>query len=219
MSDLLGMLTALVLTLALFSRIWRPNRAFRWASHLLLGAWMGYIAAVVLKQILWGTLLRPFLQMPLAHPETIIALALILLLALRLSRRPALRAWGILPLGMLAGGGSALLVAGALRGSLLPQLLVPAQLHFLPDTFPWWDAAAVTAATFATIGILIYFNRRSAATPASHILDSLSLLGYYTLMIGFGALLATTAGARITLLIDRMQYLITLIQQLFGIAA
>jgi len=213
------MITALILTLVLFSRVWQNNRAFRWAAHLLLGAWLGYIVAVMLRQVLWRLVFRPFLQMPAAHPEVLITFVLMLLLTLRLSSHPALRSWGILPLGMLAGGGSALILAGALRGSLLPQLLIPAQLHFFSDTLPWWDAAAVTAATLATIGIIMYFGRRDLNAPSSLLVDGMALLGYYVLMISFGAVLATTAGARITLLIDRVQYILTLIQHLIGLSA
>lgn len=216
MRDILGTLTALALTLAILSRVWRPTRVFRWASHLLLGAWLGYIVAVVLKDVLWGEVLLPFLRMPLAHPETIVLFFLILLLTLRLSKHPRLRAWGMLPLGILAGGGSALILAGALRGSLTPQLLAPAKLHFLPQGMLWWDVFAVALATFATIGILVHFTRRTTPEPPSLGLDLLSLLGYYTLMIAFGALLATTAGARITLLIDRIQYIIDLLRHLLA---
>lgn len=215
MSELLGTFMALALTLALLSRVWQATRAFRWAAHLLLGAWLGYIVALVLKEILWGEVLLPFLRKPLAHPETVILFGLIFLLALRLSRQPHLRAWGILPLGILAGGGSALIMAGALRGSLTPQILAPTQLHFLPDSMLWWDVIAVALATFATIGIIVHFTRRKNSEPSFFGLDILSLLGYYTLMIAFGALLATTAGARITLLVDRVQYLIDLFRALF----
>ncbi len=216
MSETLGIITALLLTFALFTRIWRNNRLFHMAAHLLLGAWSAYIVVVLLRSVLWGMLLRPFLQAPAGHPEAIVALLLMLLLALRLSTREDVRDWGMVPLGLMAGGGSALIVAGALRGSLLPQLLVPAQIHYFPIEMLWWDAGAVVLATLATVGIILYFHKRDSEGPSAPVLDILALLGYYTLMIAFGALLAATAGARITLLIDRIQFVITMLRHLFG---
>jgi len=99
-------------------------------------------------------------------------------------------------------------LAGALRGTLTPQILAAIDLHFFPAS-PGFDALAVLLATVMTVSVILFFHDR--AQPASETspgwLLALIKLGYWGVMIAAGALLATTAGARITLLIDRVHFL------------
>ena len=77
-----------------------------------------------------------------------------------------------------------------------------------------------------TISVLLYFQQRrqQPAGPEGHpghlwarqSLVGLGKLGYLAVMLAFGALLASTAGARMTLLIDRVQYLWRIWMQLLG---
>lgn len=207
MSDLPGLLLATLLTLAMFSRVWRPNLGFRLAERLLLGALAGYAAAVVTRGVLLPGVLAPLLE---GDSLALIPLALILLLALRFTARPGLRAWGLLPLGVLVGGGAALAVAGALRGTLAPQLLAPLQLRYLPAGPVWAELLAVVLSAGVTLTVLLYLWQGASRERKDERLGPLAWVGYAALMVACGALLATTAGARLTLLIDRVQYFLML---------
>ena len=206
----LGVLTATALTLLAFSRVWRLNSGFRAAEHLILGALAGYIAAVALRDILLPGLLIPLRHPFLAGPGALASLLLVVFLAFRFSSHPMLRNLGLLPLGLLVGAGGALALAGALRGTLVTQLLAPAALDFIPQSFAL-NFLAVIAATFTTIATLLTLARRNdeenARSLDNPLLRMITELGYLLIMAGLGALLAATAGARITLLIDRVQYL------------
>jgi hypothetical protein len=208
MSHLLGILLATALTLAIFSRVWRANPGYQAAQHLLLGALTGYVAAVLLRTTLIPALTGQLQNGPSGWLMLLLTILLILLLGMRFTGKSHLRAAGLIPLALLIGAGSALALAGALRGTLTPQILAAIDLHFLPAS-PGFDALAVILATVITISVILFFHYRTQ--PASETspgwLLALIKLGYWGVMIAAGALLATTAGARITLLIDRITYL------------
>ncbi len=217
MTSLLGAALATLITLAVFSRAYGDNRAFRWVSHLLLGMGAGYVAAITLKQVL----LPAFDPRAWIHPSQIgigiLAGALIAALGLRFSARPELRAWGLPSMGLVAGVGGALLLAGAMRGTLLPQLMAPQNIYlaFFPE-FPALDVISIIVATFTSLGVFLYLLPKREQTAekadswAQWIFDGWRLWGYWALMLALGALLASMAGARITLLIDRVQWLLGL---------
>ncbi len=218
-SVLLGSLLATVLTLAIFSRAFGAKKAFRWASYLLLGTGAGYVAAVAFKQVLLPAFSSDMLRIPLQFGVALAAVILTALLLLRMVPKPAARAWGLLPLGLMAGVGGALALAGAMRGTLLPQLMAVNQLHleFTPR-FPTLDALSVVMATLTSLGVLLFLlpGLDEKETPGENrpamikVLHGWRLWGYWALMLALGALLASTAGARITLLIDRVQWLLGL---------
>jgi len=211
MSTLLGIILASALTLIIFSRAFGPNAAFRLASHLLLGMGAGYVAAIVLKQVLLPAFSSAEFWRNAQLGAVAAAGALTVLLALRFSSRPAIRAWGLLPIGLMAGVGGALALAGAMRGSLLPQLMVVEHLDFTP-AHPALNVLSVALAAMTSFGVLLYLlpGAGKDETPGGRLLAGWRLWGYWALMLALGALLASTAGARITLLIDRAQYLLGL---------
>ncbi len=208
MPYLLGVLLATVITLALFSRVWRANAGYQAAQHLLLGALAGYVAAVLLRNTLLPALTGQAQNGASGWMMLLLTLLLILLLGMRFTNKSQLRAAGLIPLALIVGVGSALALAGALRGTLTPQIMAAVDLHFFP-AIPWLDILAVMFVTTMTIGVILFFQHR--AQPANETapvwLTLLITLGYWGVMIAAGALLATTAGARITLLIDRVYYL------------
>jgi len=217
MSYLLGVLLATALTLAIFSRVWRANPGYRAVQHLLLGALAGYVAAVLLRNTLMPALAGQAQNGVAGWLMLILTLLLILLLGMRFTNKPQLRAAGLVPLAVLVGAGSALILAGALRGTLTPQIMAAIDLQFFPAV-PWFDALSVILATILTISVILFFQYR--ARPASETsagwLMALIKLGYWGVMIAAGALLATTAGARLTLLIDRVYYLGEIWEQLLS---
>lgn len=211
MTTILGVLVATLLTLALFSRVLGEQRVFQYASHLLLGLGAGYVAAVVLRRVLLPAF-TPSALLSLGDWGTgLVAGLLILSLATRFSGRGSIRAWGWPALGLIAGVGSALVLAGAVRGTLLPQLAGVSQLHFLP-AYPKLDVLTVVMATLTSLGVLLYFLPPRPTTESRQwvhwLWDGWRWWGYAALMLALGALLASTAGARITLLIDRIQTLL-----------
>jgi hypothetical protein len=205
-----------LLTLVVFSRAWGPNLAFRWVAHLLLGLLAGYVAAVAVRTVLWPGLIAPLLDPAAAGPWLWVIAGLGLLLAFRFTADPRWQNLGLLPIGLVAGAGAGLALAGALRGTLVPQLLALGQADLLPGAPGWANSLAAVLSTVVTVGVIFHFQQRPGRDerPLPHVLPRpLAILadaGYLALMIALGALLAATAGARLTLLIDRVHFLISL---------
>lgn len=169
-----------------------------------------------MRTVLWPGLIAPLLD-PAAGGLWLWAIAgLGVLLAFRFTTNKGLQNIGLIPVGLLAGVATALAVAGALRGALIPQILALSQTDLLPGAPGWANSLAAVLSTLVTIAVMFYFQQRMGRDerPIPHALPRplaiLASAGYLALMIALGALLASTAGARLTLLIDRVHYLITL---------
>ncbi len=214
MTIFLGKLLATLLTLTVFSRAFVDSRMFRLVAYLLLGMGSGYLAAIVLRQVLLPAL-NPFYQFSAWQVGSgLTAFFLIGMMGLRFASRPDLRAWGLIPLGWIAGVGGALAVAGAMRGTLLPQLMAVNALSFFPG-LPALDAISVIVATLTSFGVLLFLLPdigKGYGIPAwgRRIFDGWRVWGYWMFMLALGALLASIAGARITLLIQRVTSLLAL---------
>jgi hypothetical protein len=214
--NFLGATFATLLTLAIFSRAFGENRAFQWASHMLMGLGAGYVGAVVVLQVILPALNPQTLLTPGQLGAGLAALGLTALLGLRLSGRERVRAWGLPGMGLLGGVWGALALAGAMRGTLLPQLMAPLALpkQFFPG-FQALDGLTILVATLTAMGVLLYLlpvsdRKEGEDSLARWVFDGWRLWGYWALMLALGALLASVAGARITLLIDRVQWLLGL---------
>ncbi len=208
---LIGAILLTLVTLAVFTRAWGPNVVFRWVAHVLLGLLAGYVAAVAVRTVLWPGLLAPLLDPATAGLWLWLIAGLAILLAFRFTSNSRLQAIGLVPVGLLAGVAAALALAGALRGTLLPQVLALSEMDLLPGAPGWANTLAAALSALVTISVMLYFQGRGGASerlsrPAGY----LARAGYLTLMIALGALLASTAGARLTLLIDRLYYLAAL---------
>ncbi len=208
---LIGAILLTLVTLAVFTRAWGPNVVFRWVAHVLLGLLAGYVAAVAVRTVLWPGLLAPLLDPATAGLWLWLIAGLAILLAFRFTSNSRLQAIGLVPVGLLAGVAAALALAGALRGTLLPQVLALSEMDLLPGAPGWANTLAAALSALVTISVMLYFQGRGGARqrlprPAGY----LARAGYLTLMIALGALLASTAGARLTLLIDRLYYLAAL---------
>jgi hypothetical protein len=217
MTTTLGILLATLLTLAIFSRVVYPHAVFRWVSHLLLGAGAGYVAAIILRQVLLPAFSFRELQNPLHLAIVLVSVLMIGLMALRFATHEAVRVWGLLPLGTTAGVGGALALAGMMRGSLLPQLMAVEKLQFVASV-PALDLLSIVLATLTSLGVLLYLlpspdEARLLDEEQSFgrwLLSGWQLLGYWALMLALGALVGSTVGARLTLLIERVQFLLEL---------
>ncbi len=209
-----GILLASLLTLLIFSRAFLDTRAFQWSAYALLGMAAGYLAAVILQQV-WLPALSPRLQW---HSADIVAGLLALfftgLLGLRLTSRADWQAWSTPVLGLLIGVGGALMLGGAMRAVILPQLAAPYTLNHFAG-IPWLHIISVLFATFTTLGVLLYLLPEQTSSFKQDswsrwLVDGWRLWGYWALMLALGALTASVAGARITLLVDRIRWLLAL---------
>jgi hypothetical protein len=189
----IGLTLGGILTLAIFSFLYKDNPIYKIAEHLFVGLAAGYYLALEARQVFWPNLLGPLLTE--GRLLNLIPLALVLLLFTRLVPRVAwLSRWSM---GLLIGAFSGLAVIGFAQGDLLPQIrgnLVPLW------TGGWAGSINNWILVVGLISSLFYFffsveHRRGPGVVAK--------IGIYFLMISFGASYGFTVMARISLLIGR----------------
>ena len=233
-AELPGTWVALLLTLFIFSSLWRDNALSRLAEHLLIGTAAGYAGVVAVRQVLIPRLVTPLLIDPVGNGHLLVPAALaVLWLAPFFGReraaagrlRPLSRWAGSLGLALLFGVGAGLIVGGAWLGTLWPQALAATRVG--QGLRNLWLLVITT-------GVLRFFydrfSGRSAreATPragkfrttAGWFLQIWSWIGQAALFIAFGVIFARAGTARLALLIDRLQFMILAAEEtgLLGVA-
>jgi hypothetical protein len=110
---------AAVVTLGVWSYLAGERRLLHVAQLLLAGLATGYLALIAIREVLVPQLLTPLLANPAAHPDLLLDLVLVGILALApwLPRRAV-----ALPAAVLVGGTAAYALSGAIIGTMLPQL-------------------------------------------------------------------------------------------------
>jgi hypothetical protein len=198
MWDHIGIWAAALLTLAIFSFLYRENPVYRFAEHLLVGVSAGYYLVQYCFSAIYKKLYVPvFLNQnwPLLAGGVLGALML-----LRFHRRTE---W-------LSRFAIAFYVA-AWAGYLIPSILQAQVLTQIRGTIlpPIGSATAGALLTgllllLGVVSILVYFYFSHEHHGP---LRTLSRIGITFLMIGFGASFGYTIMGRITLLIGRIQFL------------
>ncbi len=206
---LAGVWTGAVLTIMVFSYLLSDSPLFRVAEHLLVGTALGFAAVVAVHQVLIARLATPLLQDSVANAHLAIPLALGVLLLAKIY--PPLAWVGNPSMALLFGVGAAVAAGGALTGTLLRQAQAT-MVSLSPGEDP---AAAVNnlILVVGTLGTLGYFYfSLEGGSRAGEFRRALSrswrMVGRGFIMITFGALFANALTTRISLLIDRAQFLL-----------
>ncbi len=225
LAEPIGAVIGFILTIMVLSYIIGDNFLFRLAIHIFIGVASGYAVVVILYNVLWYQVLVPVYVIATGAtgeslssyiirvvPAVILGIWMLTKLSPRLSR------WGTPVLAYLTGVGAATVVAGAVLGTIIPQVgasmnLFNRQSALLEGTnlVGWFiNGLIILAGTVATI---IYFQfgmrRKEENAPAERpvILDYISTLGQGFLIITLGVLFTGVYIAALSALIDRVRYL------------
>jgi hypothetical protein len=233
----IGFVTGLLLSLALFSFILRDNWLVRVAQYLLVGVSLGYAAILAWQSVLLPRLLRPLLDqsiflvqasaVPTRAPLLLVWIPLVLGLILWIAGIDHLRGWSsrdrhwpriwlrslaILPLGIMAGVGLGVSMAGAIQGTLAPQFLRAAAIG-VPLDMPPGALLLGLLTLLITGGALLYLQVGDAEIQGHTIPAFLRFfvrgwvwVGQRALWLAAGFLFAQLFTSRMTLLIARLEY-------------
>jgi len=213
MNDLIGAWVGIVLTLLVFSYLLGDSPLFRFAQALFVGVAVGYAVTVAVYQVLWPKLVKPLSEDAVTNWIYWVPLVLGILLFTKL--RADWSSLGNLPIAFLFGVGGALTIAGALGGTLVPQLsatlvsLSPAQgLDLLVNN---------VLLVIGTLGAFLSFrfivpakNPSSGMRALDTVARSWGRVGRWFIFIAFGALFASLAVSRFAILIERVNALLSL---------
>lgn len=188
-----------LLTLAIFSFLFRDNILYQFAEHLFVGASAGYLIAIT-----WHNQMVPNLFEPLFIQGNFVYIIPLLFGLCYFTRFiPKIGYLVRLPIAFLIGWGSGAIIPAIFQRDILKQtqgtLLVK-------EAFLRWDTGLwAIIMLVGVISVLIYFffskERKGIMKPAAN-------LGIIFLMLGFGASFGYTVMSRISLLIGRLQFLL-----------
>jgi len=199
MTDQIGVWVGAILTLLVFSYLLGDTPLFRIAQAIFVGVTIGYAATAAIYLVLWPMLFDKLF----ANPVFIVPLVLGLLLLTKL--RTSWASVGNLSIAFLFGVGSALALGGALDGTLLPQLSA---------TVVPLDSLENVVLVVGTIGALLSFRFVQPQQPraGTRVLETVArgwgYIGRWFILVAFGALFAGTAISRVSILVNRVYFLL-----------
>ena len=232
-----GTWVAALLTLAIFSFLYKDNPIYKLAEHLFIGVSAGYYVSLeywnVVRPNLWNPLMEGMhhatmkavslgglaLKVPyFPGMLLLVPFALGLLLFTRFSTRFTwLSRWSI---AAMVGSYAGLAMIGALQGDLVAQIRANMIPLFAPGSFAALGAGGTANDTlFAFLNVLsnplIIFGLISTLVyfffSREHTggLGVVSKIGIWFLMISFGASFGYTVMSRVSLLIGRLHFLMS----------
>jgi len=191
MFEIISNIVAALLTLFIFSFLYKDNPFYRFAEYLLVGVTMGYAIPLVYTNAFIPFVYRPiFLE---GNFWLIIPSILGILYTFRfseklswLSRYPIVFGMGIVGMGVPMSMHSSVLVQ--MRYAMRPIDNINTLIIFI-----------------GTVSILLYFY---FSKPHKGLYGKFTNIGIWFMMVGFGASFGYTVMARISLLIGRIQFLL-----------
>lgn len=229
--DLISGALSFVFTLLILSYLIGDNPLFKIAVYLFVGVSAGYVAAVVFWQVLYPKLILPLWQASLSMDVLRLSFLLIpllgtLLLLLRIF--PGTSGAARMVMAFLVGAGAAVTLAGALTGTLIPQV------NATINAFDLQAAAARNISAFEVLGngaivllgvvtSLAYFHFGARQKPDGSakrfiLVDLFASLGRIFVGIALGVVFAGVYAAALTALIERVAAVVNFIRTLLGMS-
>ena len=217
-----GTWIAALLTLSVFSFLYKDNPIYKFAEHIFIGISAGYFVALEYWNVfipnLWNPLMESFRGLSPSGLLLLVPFALGLLLFTRFFPRIAwLSRWSM---AAMIGSYAGLAIIGALQGDLVAQIRANMMPFLTPESLAGLKAAAggnqlvfavleVLRNPLIIIGLLVtlvyfFFSREHKGG-----LGVVSRTGVWFLMISFGASFGYTVMSRVSLLIGRLHFLMS----------
>ncbi len=193
-----------ILTLAIFSFLYKENPFYRIAEHLYVGIANGYAITFYWHRVLVPSLFdRVGAQTtPLSTKIWLIAIAIIG--ALYFTRFIPRISWLVrIPIAIVLGYASGASIPRAIDAEIIRQLKATIITR---HSFANWQAGIW--AVIILLGVIATVSYFFFSTERKGILKPLSYTGIIFIMIGFGASFGYTVMARISLFIGRLQFLL-----------
>ncbi len=186
-----GVWVAALLTVGLFSWMYKENPWFRVVEHIYVGAQVGHLAIVGLQNV------QEMAWKPLTQGNMLLILPLAggVMLFSRWSRKYAYLSR--VPVAYIMATTAAVLISGTIKSSFLDQITATMKLGLTSVN----NVIFVISCVSATAYFLFTLDQKSIAGPVT-------LGGRYALMVAFGAAFGYTVMSRISLFTGRMQFLL-----------
>ena len=218
-ADLVWTLVGFILTLLVFTFLIGDNPVFRLTAYLFVGVMAGYVAVVIIYQVIIPRLALPMLAG--GAEERLLALVPLFLSALLLTKlSPRLSHLGTIPMAYLVGIGAAVTIGGAVLGTIIPQTRSAVQSFSSASSTHPGGVAEAAIFLLGTVSTLIYFQFQAHSRPGqpperSRPVRLIARFGEFFIAITLEAVFAGVYSAAITALIDRLDFILTVITTIF----
>jgi CBS domain containing-hemolysin-like protein len=217
--ELIWTVVGFLLTVMVLSYLIGDNVFFRLAAYLFVGLTTGYLAVLLINQVLWPHLIQPLASGNWTNLLWGIIPAVLALLLI-LGQIPKLSGLKRVPLAFLVGLTAAIAVGGAVFGTLIPQARAvisgfdPAAWYAVPET-TWLRIIDAVVMLLGTVSVLSTFHFGRKLKPKAQeeqrerplVLEGLSKVGQVFMGITLGAIFAGVFSTALLALIDRMAFL------------
>lgn len=190
---------AAILTLAVFSFLYRENPFYRAAEHLFVGVSNGYFITFT-----WHRILVPSLIDPVSHGQKLWLIAVAFVGALYFTRFIPKLSWLVrIPIAIFLGYGSGMSLLRSVEAGIIEQVKATIVTR---ASFANWQAGLW--AIIILIGVVCTITYFFFSAERKGVLKPISYVGIIFVMVGFGASFGYTVMARISLFIGRLQFLL-----------
>jgi hypothetical protein len=188
----IGIIIAALLTLCIFSFLYRDNPFYRFAEHLLVGISVGYVLVIALNTTVLPKLINPVFRD--VRFDYIIPGILGLFMLLRFYPKYA---WlSRISIALIIGAGAGVAIPATIQAKIF------AQMQDTMSSMASIDGIIVFLGIATTLAYFFFSKEHRGWFGAT------AKAGTWFLMIFFGATFGYTVMSRISLLIGRMQFLL-----------
>lgn len=197
--DTLGIWIAALLTIAIYSFLYKDNPFYKFAEHLLVGLSVGFLIVIAFKDTVVPKVIDPLF----VHKRLLVIIPVLLGL-LMFTRFWKQHAWLSRPaLALYIGFGAGVSIPAFMQSYILAQMKATISPFTQIVNFGDILNAVVVLVGLATTLIYFYFSKKHEGG-----FGVLAKVGIYFLMIFFGATFGFTVMARVSLLIGRVSFLL-----------
>ena len=191
-----------ILSLAIFSFLYKENPFYRVAEHVFIGVANGYLVTFY-----WHNILVPVLFKPLLAGRLILIISFIIGI-LYFTRFIPKISWLVrIPIGITIGYYTGAFIPAIIQASIIRQVQ---GTILTPANFAAWNAGpwGIVWSVIVFIGVLCTLSYFYFSKEHKGVLGVTSRIGIVFVMIGFGAAFGYTVMARVSLLIGKFQFLL-----------
>ncbi|MGB3340784.1 MAG: hypothetical protein WBB37_04810 [bacterium] len=192
-----------LLSLAVFSFLYKDNPLYRFAEHLFIGVANGYAVTFY-----WHNILMPTLFDPLFRQGRLLYIIPFIIGILYFTRFIPRVSWLVrIPIGITIGYYVGASIPATVQAFIIKQIQ---GTILTPHNFQAWNAGSwgIAWSVIVFIGVLCSLSYFYFSKEHKGVLGVTSKIGIVFVMIGFGAAFGYTVMARISLLIGRLQFIL-----------
>ncbi|MBN2256598.1 MAG: hypothetical protein JW704_02090 [Anaerolineaceae bacterium] len=219
--DLIWSIISFILTILVFSYLAGDNVFFRIIIYAFIGMSAAYVSLIVITQVVWPYIVLAIIQGALRQ-QLIGLTGLLMCILLCAKLIPRLTRVGNLPMAYLVGIGGAIVIGGAVTGTIIPQFIDTFDMAWIyikagADSSAW---SPVISGALILIGVqatLIYFHygarkKQDGKINRRKLIEVISGIGQIFIAISLGSIFSGVLSASVTAMVERISFMVNLLR-------